>query len=139
MRLAISVAIACVATLGGCIIIDAHKESTAQSTTAPAASNDLTSREIDAAAKLAHEPERVEALGRIAKRPGLRPDSQARVVWAAYMRLSSDDGKVNVIRTVIDSPEFSADAKWAVLEGLHRYVSIDSNRALLLEAVSKKG
>jgi hypothetical protein len=131
--------------LSGCIIVDAHKESPASTTAASSsaaaacAPQDLTSKEIDAASRLSREPSRVEALKRIAQRPGLRPDSQARLVWAAYLHLSRDDSKVDVIRTVIDNPEFSPQAREAVLDGLNRHVSFDPSKTVLLEAVSKKG
>jgi hypothetical protein len=131
--------------LSGCIIVDAHKESpgttTAASSSAAAvcAPQDLATKEIDAASRLSHEPSRVEALTRIAQRQGLRPDSQARIVWAAYMHLSRDDSKVAVIRTVIDNPDFSPQAREAVLDGLNRHVSFDPSKSVLLEAVSKKG
>ena len=127
----------------GCIIVDAHKE-TPHSTTdtasaAVCAPQDLASKEIDAASRLSNQAARAEALKRIAQRQGLRPDSQARLVWAAYLHLSWDDAKVDVIRTLIDNPEFSPQAKEAVLDGLNRHVAFDPNRSVLLEAVSKKG
>jgi hypothetical protein len=146
MKSAILAAIAPLFALlfSGCIIVDAHKETPNSTTTtasaaASSAPQDLASKEIDVASRLSMEASRAEALKRIAQRQGLRPDSQARLVWAAYLHLSWDDVKVAVIRTLIDNPEFSPQAKEAVLDGLNRHVRFDPNKSVLLEAVGKKG
>lgn len=128
----------------GCLIISADR------TVAPAPSpqasypptmeygpDDLVVREVDAASGLTFEPSRVEALTRIARRVPLRPDVQARIVWAAYLRLDFEPNKVGVIKAVLDNPSCDDAARAAVLDGLGR-LNFEPNRRELLERVSQR-
>jgi hypothetical protein len=127
----------------GCLVISANRSVSPAPSPAPREvyrpadefhSSDLLVKEVDAAAALGFEQSRVEALTRIARRVPLRPDIQARLVWAAYLRMDFEQNKMELIRTVLKNPSCEDDARGAVLDGLN-HLSFEQNRRELLELV----
>lgn len=97
---------------------------------------DLLTKQIDAASSLSFEQARVDAMQRIARRVPLRPDAQARLVWAAYLRLDFEQNKVAVLRTILQNPSCDDAARGAVLDGLS-HLAFEQNRSEMLGLVEQ--
>jgi hypothetical protein len=98
---------------------------------------DPTVVEIGAVRKLSFDSNRQEAYGHIAAREGLSEGAQVYLVASVFRHLSFESAKMNVLMTLIANPSFCPDAKRAILERLDR-LAFESNRAAILDAVSKK-
>jgi hypothetical protein len=98
----------------------------------------VTIDEIAAAARLDFDPSRAEILGAIAKRRGLTPAEQEYLACITLHRLSFDPAKSDVLRQLIDNPDFSYRAKGMILRHLN-LLAFDPARADLMRAMQGKG
>ena len=93
--------------------------------------------EIDAAARLAMDSSRVEALRRIAARPQLSPGAQVHLAVAVFDHVTFESGKVSTLQTLIQNPSFSEAARQTVLVRLHE-LSFEAHKTSILQLLDKK-
>src|SRR5262245_1336390 len=113
----------CVFSIGGEGPHEHHGESKSSPPTVVMASNTEDAAvlaEIDAAGKLDFEDSRVNALKQVAGRSGLTPANQVHLVNVTLRKLSFDQGRVDVLLTLIQNPAFSPAAKEAIFRQMER-------------------
>ena len=98
---------------------------------------DQTIAEIDAVSKLAFESDRKQGCKRIAQREGLSAKAQVHLVETALGKLAFDNGKEEVLLTLIENPSFCHAAEQAILEDLNR-LAFESSKKKILEAISRR-
>lgn len=104
----------------------------------PANTDDAaTIAEIDAIGKLNFDAGKVTALKNIAVRRPLAAPVQIHLVNTTLSCLSFDAGKVEVLKVLIENPEFSPGAKEAILRQMER-LAFDGSRSAVLEAIQKR-
>ena len=124
----------------GCIIaIGADKETTP----APPpiiitdSADAATIAEIDAAAKLNMDEDRMQALTQIAERNGLAASVQVHLVNTTYRRLSFDNHRTLVLSKVIARSDFSDATRHAIVSQLNK-LSFDNNRQMILQQINER-
>ncbi len=122
--------------LTGCIVVDTERTESSWGSEAIEPEN-VTIQEIDAVGKLSMEDHRREGYERIAHRRGLSTAAQVHLVQAAFTNLSRDDGKVDVLTTLVRNRCFRAETKTAILDRLDDLDREDSRKEIL-DAMSKK-
>src|SRR4051812_35308209 len=70
-----------------------------------------TTDEIDAAAALAFDDSKSQALSAVARRPGLTSAEQEHLVCVTFRAVTFDDSRLKVLTALIRNPEFSPRAK----------------------------
>jgi hypothetical protein len=98
----------------------------------------VTIDEINAAMGLGFDNMRVEQLRKIASRRGLTPAEQEYVACNALHRMSFDNMKVDVLKVLIDNPDFSYRAKGKILRHLNA-IAFDNMRLDVMRAMEGKG
>jgi hypothetical protein len=98
----------------------------------------LISDEIDAAARLAFDNSKADALASVAARPDLTPGEQEYLVCVTSHVLTFDHDRVRVLETLIDNPAFSPRAKSAILHNLDAF-PFDHTRTQLLHRMRGRG
>jgi hypothetical protein len=93
--------------------------------------------EIDAAARLTFDNERLEALSRIARRPDLGTAPLVHLVNTAYRSLSFDNQKVQLLRTLIEHPGFNDAIRHAIVQQLGK-LGFDNQRQEILQAIDRR-
>lgn len=94
--------------------------------------------EIDRGAALDFDEDRVPALKRIARRPGLSPAVQLYLVNATYNRLYFHDSKVEMLVAIVNTPNFADSTRLAILKHLKKKIPFDSNHQVVLDAIEKR-
>jgi hypothetical protein len=98
----------------------------------------VTIDEINAAMQLGFDAMKVDHLKSIASRRGLTPAEQEYVACNALHRISFDNMKVEVLKVLIDNPDFSYRAKGKILRHLNA-IAFDNMRVEVLHAMEGKG
>ncbi|MFO1500278.1 MAG: hypothetical protein U1G07_18140 [Verrucomicrobiota bacterium] len=96
-----------------------------------------TIAEIDAASKLTFDSAKKEALSQLAERHALSPAAQVHLVNVTYRRVTFDEAKVDILRTLIANPSFSDPARQAIVAQLHR-LSFESNKQAILRHLNQR-
>lgn len=122
----------------GCILVHTERNTTRVLPPPPCTPEDIvTLQEIDAAAGLAFESSRANALSTISARAGLSPAAQVHLVRSAYGALAFDDSRLQVLLKVIDNPAFCLSAKQEILTHLPE-LRFDASRVRVLEQLDKR-
>jgi hypothetical protein len=74
--------------------------------------------EIDAAGRLDFDPSRAELLHSIAGRRGLIPVEQEHLVCVTLHRVQFDPARVDILRALIQNPDFAESTKSVILKNL---------------------
>ena len=127
-------------TLTGCIVVgvDRHNHEYEEPAPITATADSVVFTEINSAASLQFENNRVDALKAIAARPGLKTDAQVHLVHKTFAKLSFENFKVAVLETLIKNPSFSNPAKQSILTSLEKF-SFENNKTELLTALNLRG
>lgn len=102
-----------------------------------APSDAATIAEIDAAGRLAFDAGKKDALGRIARRPDLRPVAQVHLVKVIYGSVALDAARVELLRAVITNPAFSDAAHQAIVSQFGR-LNFDANKQEILRELNQR-
>ncbi len=130
-------------TCAGCIVVQTTERRppppAERVVVVPATPEDSpTLAEIEAAAKLDFEGNRLSALSAIAQRPNLSPAVQVRLVNAAYASLGFDGNKLRLLQAIIANPSFCNPAKENILVQLNK-LGFEGNRTAILDAINQRG
>ena len=93
-------------------------------------------REIDTAGQLAFDNNKAAILTSIAQREDLSPAAQVHLVDVTFKHLSFENMKVDVLLALIENPNFSTDARSAILGRLDR-LAFETNKIKILEALGQ--
>jgi hypothetical protein len=96
-----------------------------------------TIAEIDAAARLSFDNQKLQCLKQIAQRRELPPVAQVHLVNVGYSCLAFDNQKVDLLRAVIANPDFSDSARHAVVSQLDK-LSFDNQQAEILRLINQR-
>lgn len=94
--------------------------------------------EIDAAAGLMMESNRLDTLKMIAARPGLTADTQVYLVQVAVQKLLLESSRKTVFLALINNPTFFSEGKIAVLQHLDD-LALESSRQEVLKQLDRRG
>lgn len=98
----------------------------------------VTIDEINAAMGLSFDNMRADQLKKIAARRGLSPAEQEYVACNALHRIGFDNMKVEVLKVLIDNPDFSYRAKGKILRHLNA-IAFDNMRIDVMRSMEGKG
>jgi len=96
-----------------------------------------TAAEINAAAGLDFDNNRLTALQAIAARPGLSVGEQIHLVHTAYERLNFDNQKVALLTTIIKNPAFCRETKQVICDDLGK-LAFDTSRQTVLQEIARR-
>lgn len=96
-------------------------------------------KEINAAAAMDMESNREGALAAIVTRKNLSQSDQVYVVKTIYGKLQTDRTKVNLLKSLIQNPEFGNAAKGVMLDGMKDGLKEDISRRQVLQALQERG
>jgi hypothetical protein len=108
-----------------------------QSSESPVASDKATMAEIDAAAQLSFEQNRLSLLNQIASRPSLSPEAQVHLAKTVFRHLTFENNKMEALSKLIENPSFSLGAKESILNNI-RNLSFENNKQAILQAMSRR-
>ena len=100
-------------------------------------SDPATIAEIDAAAQLSFENNKLAQFNQLAGRGTLSPAAQAHLVEMTFQHLSFENNVMQVLLKLIGNPSFSSAAKTRILKDLSR-ISFENNKQQLLDAMGKR-
>ena len=109
----------------------------AESVEAADASDNATLAEIDAAAQLNFEQNRVPLFNQIAARPNLTADAQLHLVEAIFKNLNFENNQLEVLLKLVANPSFSPSAKEKILKNLNR-LNLENHKQSLLDAINRR-
>jgi hypothetical protein len=118
-----------VAVVAGCV----------PTTVVPPPDETIMQKEINAAAAMDMESNREGALAAVVTRQDLSQSDQVYVVKTIYGRLQTDQTKVNLLRSLIQNPQFGNAAKGVVLDGMKDGFKEDIARRQVLQLLQEKG
>jgi hypothetical protein len=126
--------------LSGCIYVGVERKvGSPEVVVVPQGTADsATFAEIDAAGKLDFENSRASALITIAGRTNLSCSAQVHLQDTAFRRMSFENQKMDVLRTLIRNSSFCNPAKQNLLVNLNK-LSFDNNRAEILRLINERG
>lgn len=119
----------------GCVYVN-REEKVVSPPPSSAGSEDITIREIDTVSRLAFADNQAAGLKNIARREDLSPEAQVHLVDVTFKRLAFEDMKVDVLITLIKNPNFSEEARSAIIDRINR-LAFEGNRMEVLEALSR--
>jgi hypothetical protein len=96
-----------------------------------------TLAEIDAAAKLEFDNNRMQALSAIAARPNLSAAAQGQLVQTALTRLDFENAKVTVLQSLIKNPAFGEAGRQAIMENLDKF-TFENSKQTIMNSVNKR-
>ena len=120
--------------LSGCSRTEFQTNNPPPSATADA----VTLAEIDAAAGLTMDNNRLDALKAIAARATLTPSAQAHLVDKAFNSLTFENFKLDLLGVLIKNPAFSNAAKQAILNDLGQ-MTFENNETAILAQLNARG
>jgi hypothetical protein len=124
--------------LTGCVGVVIGRQSPPPAPTMPLnAADAATVAEIDAAARLTFDNQKLESLKQIAQRRELSPVAQLSLVDAGYSCLTFDNQKVDLLRAIIANPGFGDSARHAVVSQLNN-LSFDNHRQEILRLINQR-
>ena len=100
-------------------------------------SDNATLAEIDAAAQLNFEQNRVALFNQIAARPNLTADAQLHLVEAIFKNLNFENNQLEVLLKLVANPSFSPSAKEKILKNLNR-LNLENHKQSLLDAMNRR-
>ena len=101
------------------------------------ASDKSTMAEIDAAAQLSFDQNKMSLFDQIAVRPNLSPDAQVHLVGMVFKHMSFENNQMQILLKIIANPAFSPAAKERILKDLNR-MSFEHNKQAILEAMNRR-
>ena len=107
-----------------------------ESVEATDASDNATLAEIDAAAQLNFEQNKLALFNQIAARSNLSPGAQVHLAEAAFKHLNFEGNQLQVLLKLIGNPAFSSAAKEAILKDLSK-LNFENNKQSVLDAINR--
>lgn len=108
-----------------------------ESVQATEGSDQATIAEIDAAAQLSFENNKMAQFSQLAGRANLSPEAQVHLVDVVFKQLSFENNQLQVLLKLIGNPAFSPAAKATILKDLNR-ISFENNKQALLDAIGRR-